>query len=131
MTAIILFAHGSTVESANAAVRAVTGELTRRVHVDLTATAFLDCGRPTLGESIEAVAQRGATRVIVVPYFLTLGIHLQRDLPQLIQEVSARHAGLQIDVTDPLDGHAKLVEIVEDRVRSALDGGSGNSSQTR
>ena len=130
MTAVVLFAHGSTVESANDAVRSVTAEMARSIGADMADTAFLDCASPTLAESVEAVAGRGATRVVVVPYFLTLGIHLQRDLPRIIQEVKRRHAGLDIEVTEPLDGHPKLVEIAVDRARSALDGRSRNRSQT-
>jgi sirohydrochlorin ferrochelatase len=120
VTGIVLFAHGSTVEDANDACRAVTDALARREGYEVTATAFLDCAAPALSAAIEDVVARGATSVIVVPYFLTLGIHLQRDLPQLIEQIRSVHPGLRVEVTEPLDGHPALVDIVAERARDAL-----------
>ena len=121
MNAVVVFAHGSTIESANQAVRAVTAQLAGRIAAPLTETAFLDCTGPTLPEAVEAMIERGATRVIVVPYFLTLGIHLQRDLPALVREAEARHPGVSVEVTPPLDGHAALLEIMMERAAAALE----------
>ena len=48
--------------------------------------AFLEGGEPNLNGAARELAARGATRVLVIPYFLTLGLHLQRDLPKLIAQ---------------------------------------------
>ncbi|HUQ95940.1 MAG TPA: CbiX/SirB N-terminal domain-containing protein [Bryobacteraceae bacterium] len=120
-TAIILFAHGSSVESANEAVRHVTAEVGRAGGFPWMDTAFLEAAHPTLAESIARMAGQGAERVIVVPYFLTLGIHLQRDLPRIVGELSERHKGLSIEVAPPLDGHPALQQIVLERAQKALE----------
>lgn len=130
MTGLILFAHGSTVGSANDAVRLVTAEIERRCAYDLTETAFLDCAPPTLGDAVEALIAKGARRIVVVPYFLTLGIHLRRDLPALVEASQARHPGVEIEVTDPLDGHPALIEAVVERAGKAMHGGGGTASTT-
>jgi sirohydrochlorin ferrochelatase len=59
--------------------------------------------------------------VIVIPYFLTLGIHLRRDLPRIVEGIGSIHPGVRIDVTEPLDGHPSLVGILLDRARTALE----------
>ena len=82
MKAFVVFAHGSSVESANEAVRAVSAELASAGGY-LVETAFLDPVRPSLNEAVMALAARGATDIVVIPYFLTLGLHLQRDLPRI------------------------------------------------
>ena len=84
--------------------------------------AFLDGGVPDLPAAITRAADRGAERVVVIPYFLTLGLHLQRDLPKLIGDVQARHPDLRVEVTEPLDGHPALVEILLDRANAVLNG---------
>src|SRR5215471_12072956 len=104
-TGYVVFAHGSSVESANEAVRAVAAEMARKGNLDPVVASFLEGGKPSLLEAISKVAGLGAGRVVVAPYFLTLGLHLQRDLPVLIQEARKAHPGLQIEVTAPLDGH--------------------------
>jgi sirohydrochlorin ferrochelatase len=52
--------------------------------------------------------------VLVLPYFLTLGIHLQRDLPKLVEDVGRLH-GVPIRVAAPLDGHPGLSRILVER----------------
>jgi sirohydrochlorin ferrochelatase len=123
-TALILFAHGSSVESANEAVREVGRQMAQAAGW-LVEAAFLDGGTPDLPGSVAALVARGVDRVVIVPYFLTSGLHLQRDLPKLVRDVMASHQNLRVHVTPPLDGHSALVDILLDRAASALaEGGS-------
>jgi sirohydrochlorin ferrochelatase len=78
-------------------------------------TAFLEGGRPDLQGAVDALWARGAENIVVIPYFLTLGLHLQRDLPRLIREIESAHPGLSIAVTPPLDGHPAMVDALMDR----------------
>jgi sirohydrochlorin ferrochelatase len=114
MRGLVLFAHGSTVESANDAVHAVTAELERRTSTPVE-TAFLDCAPPTLADAVEALTGRGVSDVVVVPYFLTTGIHLKRDLPRLIEEIRPKYSDVRFEIAEPLDGHPALIDILVDR----------------
>ena len=70
------------------AVHAVTAELARRTG-DLVETAFLDCAPPDLLTQSATLVSKGVSRIVVIPYFLTLGIHFQRDLPRIADELRA------------------------------------------
>jgi sirohydrochlorin ferrochelatase len=118
-TAYIVFAHGSSIESANEAVRAVAAEMARRGGLEIVEAAFLEGGQPDLHDALEALANR-VSHVVVVPYFLTLGLHLQRDLPRLIAAVQAKHPGIRIEVTPPLDQHPAMVDALLDRARGSV-----------
>jgi sirohydrochlorin ferrochelatase len=120
MTGYIVFAHGSSVESANEAVRSVAGELAQASGYGQVIAAFLEGGRPDLTSAAGELASLGVSHIVVIPYFLTLGLHLQRDLPRLIAEARRDHPGLEIDVTLPLEGHPALVEALMDRARSSI-----------
>ena len=120
MTALIVFAHGSSVESANEAVRQVSAELARQGGYPLVKTAFLEGGRPDLPEAVNLAIAAGAARVIVLPYFLTLGLHLRRDLPRLMDQIREIHPDVSMEVAEPLDGHKALAGILLDRARAAL-----------
>lgn len=130
-TGIIVFAHGSSVETANEAVRAVTAEVARAGGFTLIDTAFLEAAKPDLTEAVDRMARNGASRVVVIPYFLTLGVHLKRDLPLLVEELSRRHEGLHIEVTGPLDGHPSLPRIVLERAQKAVECSPIKSHTTR
>jgi sirohydrochlorin ferrochelatase len=119
MTGYVVFAHGSSVESANEAVRAVTSQLKERSGFEAVEAAFLEGGRPDLRGAVESLSARGAESVVVIPYFLTLGLHLQRDLPRLIREIEDARPGLTISVTAPLDGHPAMVDALLDRAQSS------------
>jgi sirohydrochlorin ferrochelatase len=85
-----------------------------------THASFLEGGTPDLNEAVRRAVKRGVNRVIVIPYFLTMGMHLTRDLPELVRRACQEHPTLRIEVTPPLDGHPALVGILLDRAASAL-----------
>jgi sirohydrochlorin ferrochelatase len=118
MTAYIVFAHGSSVESANEAVRTVAREAARRGGWKSYETAFLGGGRPNLEEAADQLMADGATEIVVIPYFLTSGLHLERDLPALIGLVQLAHPDTAIRATEPLDGHPGLIDAVLDRAKT-------------
>jgi sirohydrochlorin ferrochelatase len=118
--ALVFFAHGSSVESANASVRNVAAEAARQSGVERFEVAFLELASPTLEQASEILIADGFRHIVVVPYFLTLGIHLQRDLPLIVGRIGAAHPDIQITVTPPLDEHPGLAAVLADRARSAI-----------
>ena len=117
-TGIIVFAHGSRIEAANQAVRAAAAELARAGDCPMVEAAFLELGRPSLEEAADLLVAKGIDRVVIIPYFLTPGTHLERDLPALVAGISKKNNNIQILVTASLDGHPGLVQILADRVRA-------------
>ena len=113
----IIFAHGSRIESANESVRALTARFTAASGFPHVETAFLELGQPDLAGAVARLAARGLRRIVVIPYFLTLGTHLERDLPRLVEGLMADYPGLEIVVTKPLEGHPALLQILVDRSR--------------
>ncbi len=121
MTGIVLFAHGSRIEPANDAVRSLAAELARSGSCEHVEAAFLELGEPNLETAVARLAGRGVRRVVVIPYFLTLGLHLERDLPALLRRISLNNKGLEISATAPLDGHPALLQALIDRARTVVD----------
>jgi|SRR5215469_627562 sirohydrochlorin ferrochelatase len=118
MTGIVVFAHGSRVESANQAVRDVATQLASTGRFDVE-PAFLELGKPDLTGAVELLVSRGAVRIVVIPYFLTMGTHLHRDLPRLAADAAKRYGNVEIHVTAPLDGHPALLQALLDRAWQA------------
>jgi sirohydrochlorin ferrochelatase len=118
MIGFIVFAHGSRVESANQAVRHVAAQMAASGQ-HMVEPAFLEIGQPDLTAAAGLLIARGARRIVVIPYFLTLGTHMQRDLPRLARDASQTHGGIEIQITSPLDGHPALVQALLDRASEA------------
>ncbi len=119
-TGIIVFAHGSRIEAANEAVRTAASDLARSGGFPHVEAAFLELGRPSLEEAADQLVERGIGRLVILPYFLTPGLHLERDLPVLVSNITNRYSNLQVVVTPSLDGHPGLVEVLAERLRAAL-----------
>ena len=117
---LVVFAHGSRVVAANEAVRAVALEAARQAGMTAHRTAFLELAEPTLSEAVADLAREGVQRVIVTPYFLTMGRHLVEDLPRLLEAARAEHPDLIVEASPPLDGHPDLAGILADRARDML-----------
>lgn len=117
-TGFIVFGHGSRVESANEAIRSVAAEFARAGSYPHVEPAFLELGQPDLAGAVERLAVCGVRKIVILPYFLTLGTHLERDLPRLIHDISLNHQDLEISSAPPLDGHPALVRILLDRAEA-------------
>jgi sirohydrochlorin ferrochelatase len=117
---LIVFAHGSRVPEANEGVRRAAGAAAECCGIDLWDAAFLELAEPTLESAVDQLTNRGADKIIVTPYFLTMGIHLQRDLPELLRVIVTKRPGLDISQSAPFEGHPLLVDILADRAREFM-----------
>ncbi len=123
-TGILLFAHGSRVETANRGVHELARQVAQAGDYAYVEACFLDIAQPDLKAAIEQAAERGLRRLIVIPFFLTMGVHLQRDLPRLVAAEQARFPGLRIEVGESLEAHPRMAQMVLERIQNAL--GDGN-----
>jgi sirohydrochlorin ferrochelatase len=63
--------------------------------------------------------ERGARRVVLVPYFLSAGVHVRRDLAAARQRLAGRFPGVEFRLAEPLGPHPLLAQIVVQRAREA------------
>ena len=64
----------------------------------LVQCAYLELCEPTLAQAAEALAQRGATHMVVVPMFLGTGKHAREDLPLLVEQLRSLHPSVKFSV---------------------------------
>jgi sirohydrochlorin ferrochelatase len=121
-TGILLFAHGSPVEDANRAVHDLAANIAKAGPYSYVRAAFLDGGRPDLPGAITQGAAAGLQRIIIIPFFLTVGLHLRRDLPKLVEAARHSHPGLKILVGQSLENHPAMPTLILSRVAEILNG---------
>ena len=117
-TAILLIAHGSREPGANEDLYHLADALRRRGHA-LVECAFLELAEPGIEEGGRRCVARGAGRVVLVPYFLSAGVHVRRDLSAARERLAARFPGVEFRLAEPLGRHALLAEVVAERAREA------------
>jgi sirohydrochlorin ferrochelatase len=119
-TALLLIAHGSRKEEANADLYHVVEEMRRPGHFDWVEGAFLEQAEPTIDQGAAGCVARGAQRIVLLPYFLSAGVHVRRDLRELRDRLARRFSGVEFCLGEPLGRHPLLLEVVAERAREAL-----------
>jgi len=120
MLAIILVDHGSRRTEANENLLAIAATMERDSPYAIVEPAHMELAEPTVADAFERAIARGATRIVVHPYFLAPGRHSTEDIPELCANAAAAHPGLAWTVTEPLGLSRKLVEVISERVESAI-----------
>jgi sirohydrochlorin ferrochelatase len=117
--ALLLIAHGSRQEEANADLRVVVSEMRNRREFAIVEGAFLELAQPTIEEGGARCVEQGAKRVIMLPYFLSAGVHVRQDLTAIRDTLADRFLEVDFRLAEPLGPHPLLLEIVAERARQA------------
>ena len=116
-TAILLIAHGSRHEPANDDLRRMAVAMADGGDYPIVEAAFLELADPDIPAGGAACVARGADRVLMIPYFLSAGVHLVRDLTAARDALIAGHPGAEFVLGAPLGPHPLLQQLVGERVR--------------
>jgi sirohydrochlorin ferrochelatase len=119
-TAILLMAHGSRIAEANDAAREIADQVRQMTGYDIVEVSFREQHLPNIQAGIDACVAQGAQRVLLMPYFLFVGAHVQEDLPAEMAEAKRRHPRVEFAMGKHLGAHRKLAEVVVERIAEAL-----------
>jgi sirohydrochlorin ferrochelatase len=122
-TALLLVGHGSRVRDAARVLNKVAAAIKRRHGRCLVEAAFLEISEPDVQAGIDRCVEAGAGRILIVPYFLYLGGHVGRDLPDHLGQARLRHPNLEIRIAPHLGYDTRIVAVTSDRVRQGLRAG--------
>ena len=93
MKALIMIAHGSRREEANAEFIALVERVRTAAgsKYGFVEPCFLELASPSLPEAADQVIGNGATHICVFPYFLNSGNHVLRDIPDIVAQLTSRY----------------------------------------
>lgn len=120
MKALLLVSHGSRRKASNDEVRALTEAVRAQVceEYEIVEAAFLELSEPLIPDGIDLCVARGATEVVVFPYFLAAGRHVADDIPGIAFEAITRHPGVTLRIAPHLGGSAMMSRFVADNALS-------------
>ena len=121
LPAVILLGHGSRVEKAGGDMERVAAILKDRHGFPMVEHCFMSRLPPHFPETLAGLVARGATRVLVIPYFLHTGLHIRLDIPEMMQREAARHPGLRLQLGGNLGYDDILVDLVRKRIEESCD----------
>ncbi len=119
-TAILLMAHGSRIAEANDAVHEIARMVKNFADYEIVEVAFRENHSPNIQEGIDACVAQGAQRILLAPYFLYMGAHVQEDLPKEMEQARQRHPDVDIAMGRHLGVHKRLAKLVIDRIEESF-----------
>jgi sirohydrochlorin ferrochelatase len=119
-TAILMMAHGSRIAEANNAAYQVAQMVQEQTGFEIVEVSFRELHEPNIQSGIDTCVAKGAERILLMPYFLFMGAHVQHDLPEEIAEAQKRYPGLMMEMGGHLGVHRKLAEIEVERIGESL-----------
>src|SRR5207249_961018 len=111
-TALLLIAHGSRQPEANADLARVATELRLRGRYAAVEASFLELAEPTIDQGGDRCVAAEAERVVLLPYFLSAGVHVRRDLTAAQQRLAGRYPRVDFRLAEPLGRHPLLLEVL-------------------
>ncbi|MCU1462724.1 MAG: hypothetical protein JWO37_2799 [Acidimicrobiales bacterium] len=122
-TAVVLVGRGSSDPDANADLYKVARLLWDSRHLAMVEPAFVSLARPSVADALDRARTLGATRIVVVPYFLFTGVLVDRIRVQTA-EWAATNPGVEVRDGPYLGADGRIARLVLERHAEALDGGA-------
>jgi len=110
--AVILIGHGSRVAGAGESMERVAESVRLRLPGTMVETCAMSMLGPHLPETLRKCVAAGARKVIVLPYFLYMGVHLREDIPKIMREEGQAYPGVELILGKNLGFDASLVDLV-------------------
>ncbi len=113
--ALVVMLHGSPYVASNEPALRVIDDVRRRGAFREVVVGYLECNEPPIVEALRACVERGARRIVALPYFLHLGTHVACDLPALLDEARLTWPEVEFRLTPFLGQSLTLTEILAQR----------------
>jgi sirohydrochlorin ferrochelatase len=115
-TAVMIIGHGSRDTGGDSAVKRIVEAIKTSSSSEIVEYAFLQYVQPTPDEALDRCIRQGATKIVIVPFFMQPGVHVTRDIPAFLEKAKKQHPAMDIRVTDYVGAHPLMQRIVIDLV---------------
>ncbi len=118
--ALILIDHGSRINEANYLLEDLAARIknSNNCDFDIVTYSHMELAEPTIKQAFRYCIDKGATDIIVHPYFLAPGRHSKTDIPEMVSEAAKNYPWISYHVTEPLGIHEKIIEVVLERSKN-------------
>lgn len=118
--AVILIGHGSREAGFEAPMKKIANALSKKNPGKRFFLAYLEITSPSVQERIDECVLRGFSRIKILPYFLLVGRHVKKDLPQMIRLAQKKYgSAARISLAPYLGFHPGIAAAANARLKQA------------
>ena len=115
-TGMIVLGHGCRRPQVARDFEGMVERIAALVSGALVLPAFFSLGEPTLPQQCKVLVDQGCTRIVVMPFFLFNGVHVEQDIPALVNDLQNQYMGVSFVVLSTLAGDPALEQLVAQRL---------------
>jgi sirohydrochlorin ferrochelatase len=123
---LVIVDHGSRRAESNQLLERLAAAFQVSGGLPIVEPAHMELAEPSVATAFGRCVERGAMRIVVLPYFLGPGRHWDEDIPRLAAEASAQCGGVSYLVTAPLGLDDLMLQLIKKRIEHCLAHATGN-----
>jgi sirohydrochlorin ferrochelatase len=119
--AVIIVDHGSRRAESNRMLEEVARLFGERFANEyaIVEPAHMELCEPSIASAYRRCVERGATRIVCLPFFLSYGKHWTRDIPSLLSQAAAGFPGTEYQLVEPLGIDELMLDLLVKRARQS------------
>jgi len=118
--AMLVVGHGSRSDEAGKVFDEIIRLVKEKSGYDLVAGAHMELSEPTIERAVEILATENPSVIIIAPYFLYEGMHIKKDIPDIISALSKKYEKITFRIAKPIGFEPVLADIMIRRADSAF-----------
>ena len=118
--AVIILNHGTRNKQAQESFNVFARTLREKFQAVIIEHASMELSEPSMPVIIKKLYESGKRDIVIVPFFLFSGMHIVKDIPEIIEEERQKYSDLKITFGKPIMPDNRLMDILYDRIKETL-----------
>lgn len=120
-TGVLVLGRGSSDPDANGDIAKVARLFWEATDYERVGYAFIGVTRPDLPTGVDRLIRLGVKALVIAPYFLFTGVLMER-IRAMTAEFEKQYPDVRFTLSGYFEFHDRLLGVVEERIRAALEG---------
>jgi sirohydrochlorin ferrochelatase len=119
--AALIVGHGSRSKEAVAQFNQVVEQVRQNAGFSVVMGAHMELAEPDIPTVIKELADAATTDIVVVPYFLFMGNHIKKDIPDILNEQRLLYPHITFKLGNPIGFEPLVADILIKRATEAAN----------
>ncbi len=119
--AALIVGHGSRSQEAVAQFNQVVDRVRLNAVFSVVMGAHMELAEPDIPTVIKQLADAATTDIVVVPYFLFMGNHIKKDIPDILNEQRLLYPHITFKLGNPIGFEPLVADILIKRATEAAN----------
>lgn len=82
--------------------------------------AYLQFCQPSIDHVVETLVSKDVSSIVIVPLLLFAGVHVQREIPEMIERFRSQYPHVTFTLTSHLGADMHIVNLIRERITSVI-----------